>query len=86
VSHDREARIRIRAYRIWQELRCPDGHAVEHWVEAERQLYREEDSRFSEDETGSDASKSAARKSEHQDDLAARRLGAAKAASESSKG
>ena len=81
MSDDREVRIRTHAYRIWQELGCPEGHAVEHWLEAERQLYPEEDSRSSED--GAISDEPAPRKSERKGHLAARRHGAAEAASDS---
>jgi len=47
VTNDRE--IRMRAYEIWQGLGRPVGHAVEHRVEAERQL-DEENFRTSEDD------------------------------------
>jgi len=42
VSNDRETRIRMRAYEIWQGQGRPVGRAVEHWVEAERQLDEED--------------------------------------------
>jgi DUF2934 family protein len=35
---DREDRIRQRAYRIWEDEGCPDGHDREHWDRAEREV------------------------------------------------
>ena len=31
-------RIAQRAYEIWKESGCPDGHDQEHWFQAEREL------------------------------------------------
>ena len=37
-SHDFHARISKRAYALYEEHGRADGHALEHWVEAERQV------------------------------------------------
>lgn len=39
---DREERIRMRAYRLWEEGGRPDGHAEEHWHRAAQDLDRED--------------------------------------------
>lgn len=39
---DREERIRRRAYAIWFDEGCVDGRDKEHWLEAERQIDKEE--------------------------------------------
>jgi hypothetical protein len=31
-------KIAARAYQIWQESGCPDGHDQDHWLQAEREL------------------------------------------------
>ena len=31
-------KIAARAYEIWQASGCPDGHDLEHWLQAEREL------------------------------------------------
>jgi Protein of unknown function (DUF2934) len=36
-----EAKIRARAYRIWEEEGCPEGRDVEHWIQAVLELARE---------------------------------------------
>ena len=36
-----EQEIRDRAVALWQQAGCPDGHDVENWLEAERQLLSE---------------------------------------------
>lgn len=41
MSADVEHRIRERAYAIWLEEGCPDGHDQEHWALAERQVLAE---------------------------------------------
>lgn len=33
-----EARIRLRAYEIWQQMGYPDGKSTEHWLQAETEL------------------------------------------------
>jgi hypothetical protein len=38
---DREARIRERAYQLWEEAGRPEGRAQDHWREAERQILAE---------------------------------------------
>lgn len=35
-AHDEVAR---RAYELWQQEGCPEGHALKHWIEAEKQLH-----------------------------------------------
>jgi hypothetical protein len=85
VSDDRDARLRIRAYEIWQERGSPDGRAVEHWLEAERQLRGEEPARSSDADTESTQSKPPAQESERQGDLAPRGLVRARAAAGSAK-
>ena len=40
-----EGEIRLRAYRIWQWLGCPEGYESEIWARAEREL-REETTRI----------------------------------------
>ncbi|AJY15002.1 DUF2934 domain-containing protein [Burkholderia multivorans] len=35
---EREAQIRERAYRLWQDAGSPDGNAEAYWLMAERQL------------------------------------------------
>lgn len=39
---DREARVRERAYRLWEEEGRPEGRAEAHWREATRQILAEE--------------------------------------------
>jgi hypothetical protein len=38
---DLEARIRSRAYRIWENDLSPEGNAEKHWEEARRQIEAE---------------------------------------------
>ena len=38
VFEDRDARVRERAYRIWEEEGAPDGRDQEHWRQAEREI------------------------------------------------
>jgi hypothetical protein len=38
-SQDLRARISERAYALYEENGRVDGHALEHWVEAERQVF-----------------------------------------------
>ena len=35
--------ISDRAYHIWESEGCPDGHALEHWLRAEREILVEGD-------------------------------------------
>jgi hypothetical protein len=35
---DREARIRRRAYELWEEAGCPDDHTDEYWYRAEAEI------------------------------------------------
>jgi hypothetical protein len=43
------AAIRTRAYEIWDNEGRPEGHAVEHWLQAQMEINSDEDS---EDEDG----------------------------------
>ena len=36
--HDVEQSIRERAYQLWTETGCQDGHAETHWLTAQREL------------------------------------------------
>jgi hypothetical protein len=38
MTPELEERIRLRALEIWKEQGCPEGRALEHWAEAEREL------------------------------------------------
>ena len=38
---DKEQRIRVRAYDIWERDGCRDGRAEDHWREAESEIERE---------------------------------------------
>ncbi len=38
MGDDREARIRDRAYQIWEEEGQPEGRGAEHWAQAEREI------------------------------------------------
>lgn len=38
-SQDLHARISERAYALYEECGRVDGHALEHWLEAERQVF-----------------------------------------------
>ncbi|MBP2233241.1 hypothetical protein J2847_006578 [Azospirillum agricola] len=40
-QYDREAEIRERAYRLWNEEGQPEGQQVRHWLEAEAALLAE---------------------------------------------
>lgn len=41
IREPTEGEIRLRAYRIWQWLGCPDGYEKEIWDRAERELREE---------------------------------------------
>jgi hypothetical protein len=41
MNQDLEARIRTRAYHIWENDPSPDGSAEKHWEEARRQIEAE---------------------------------------------
>ena len=41
MNQDLEARIRTRAYHIWENDPSPDGNAEKHWEEARRQIEAE---------------------------------------------
>jgi hypothetical protein len=41
VDNDLEARIRTRAYHLWENDPSPDGNAEKHWEEARRQIEAE---------------------------------------------
>ncbi|WP_426129628.1 DUF2934 domain-containing protein [Pararhizobium sp. PWRC1-1] len=38
MEHDRETRIRQRAYQIWQDEGSPDGRQEDHWAKAAREI------------------------------------------------
>lgn len=40
-SQDLRARISERAYALYEEYGRVDGHALEHWLEAERQVFNQ---------------------------------------------
>lgn len=42
MGDDREARIRARAHRLWEEEGRPEGRAEQHWREAARQTAAED--------------------------------------------
>lgn len=42
MSKDRQARISEAAYRIWQREGFPEGRDIEHWLEAEREVFEAE--------------------------------------------
>ncbi len=44
MGDDREARIRERAYQIWEEEGQPEGRGNEHWAQAEREISEAPDS------------------------------------------
>ena len=41
-DHPQAARIRERAYMIWEKDGRPDGHALAHWVRAREEIERED--------------------------------------------
>ncbi|WP_345814897.1 DUF2934 domain-containing protein [Paraburkholderia sp. PREW-6R] len=43
MNEDLEARIRTRAYHLWENDASPDGRADEYWEKARRQLEAEGD-------------------------------------------
>jgi hypothetical protein len=43
MTYELEARIRTRAYQIWENDPSPDGNAEKHWEEARRQIEAEGD-------------------------------------------
>ena len=54
MSEDRDTLIRARAHELWKQAGCPEGQAVAHWLDAERELFGDE-SQFSEaDASGSE--------------------------------
>jgi Protein of unknown function (DUF2934) len=42
VAADREEKIRERAYAIWLDQGSVDGRDQEHWLEAEKEIAKEE--------------------------------------------
>jgi hypothetical protein len=42
VNTDRRAKIRARAYAIWEQEGRPDGKQLDHWVQAKRLIAAEE--------------------------------------------
>lgn len=59
MDNDLEARIRTRAYHIWENDPSPDGNAEKHWEEARRQI--EAEGGDSQDNAGYDGDQSADR-------------------------
>ena len=45
MKTERQSRLEILAYKIWEEQGRPDGRQEEHWAEAERRLRFESDGR-----------------------------------------
>ena len=43
MNDDREARVRRRAYQLWQDDGAPQGKADEYWSRAEKQIAAESD-------------------------------------------
>ncbi|MFM0551021.1 DUF2934 domain-containing protein [Paraburkholderia sediminicola] len=43
MDNDLEARIRTRAYQLWENDPSPDSNAEKHWEEARRQIVAEGD-------------------------------------------
>ena len=41
MSDDPERQLHDRAYRLWEEAGRPPDRALEHWLEAERQISHE---------------------------------------------
>ena len=37
MTADRNAQIAARAYAIWQAEGCPEGQALRHWLQAEKE-------------------------------------------------
>lgn len=56
MDNDLEARIRTRAYQIWENDPSPDGNAEKHWEEARRQIEAEGDGPQNSPATGADQS------------------------------
>lgn len=56
MDSDLEARIRTRAYHIWENDPSPDGNAEKHWEEARRQIEAEGDMSQDEPEPNVDQS------------------------------
>lgn len=48
MDEQRENRIRLRAYAIWQSEVCPDGRHQEHWKQACAQIEMEDGSAYKE--------------------------------------
>ena len=42
MLEDREQAIRERAYGIWERQGCPQGHSLDHWLEAETDIENDE--------------------------------------------
>lgn len=38
MPDDREQAIRERAYAIWEQQGCPEGHSIDHWLQAETEI------------------------------------------------
>jgi hypothetical protein len=43
MNTERSKLVEERAYAIWQAAGCPDGNALSHWLQAERELDGAED-------------------------------------------
>ena len=41
MAHNIHTVISNRAYGLWESEGCPDGHALEHWLRAEREILLE---------------------------------------------
>jgi hypothetical protein len=55
MSDDRDTLIRARAHELWEQAGCPDGQAVEHWLNAERELFGDDSDYTEADSSGSHA-------------------------------
>lgn len=49
MSPEREQRIRMRAYGIWERAGRPDGRSIDHWIQAEREIAESAPSGFTDD-------------------------------------
>lgn len=56
MDNDLEARIRTRAYQLWENDPSPDSNAEKHWEEARRQIEAEGDDAQDSPEPGVDQS------------------------------
>jgi hypothetical protein len=44
-NRDRQEKIRERAYAIWESEGCPEGKHLDHWLQAEQQVFAESSTR-----------------------------------------